>query len=98
MSDFSRWGDKTRTFTQPVDGNTTSWDDVVIPDGEVWVVRGADGAGLDTDGSNVAVVWDRSGTPEVLFLVYGTGSQAVDRSLVGDGIKTLSVRLQNKTT
>ena len=98
MSDFPRKGEHSPTFTKAVLGNTIEWDDVVIPDGEFWVVWGAEGAGLDTDGSNVAVVWDSDGAnPETLFLMYGAGSSPIDRILEGDGVKKLSIRLRNRT-
>lgn len=97
MAEFDRGGSKSREFFKSVNSNTTEWDDVVIPSGELWFVRGADGFGLDTDGSNVAVVWDRDGTPKTLFIMYGTGSAAIEQTLEGDGIKKLSIRLQNRT-
>jgi hypothetical protein len=94
---YQMWGDKTTTVAKTVNGNTTDWTDVIVPNGETWVVRGAEAAGPDLDGTNMAIVWDRTGTPEVLFLSYGTSSQAVEKSVVGNGTKRLSIRLQNKS-
>jgi hypothetical protein len=96
--DFDRWGNKTRLFMKAnLAVGATDWDDVVIPNGETWVVRGADSA-TPYQGCNAAVVWDRGGTPELLYLGYGTVSMPIERELTGDGTKKLSIRLKNNSS
>lgn len=97
MADFDRFGDKSRLVTDTVNSGTIVWDDVVVPPGETWHIRGVEAFCPELDGSNVALFWDRDGTPEPLFIAYGSDRGIVDQEVVGDGVKKLSVRFQNRT-
>ncbi len=87
--------DRSRTFKANVTAGTNSWDDVVIPSGETWRVTKCFGAATYQGDTGVEIVWDRSGTPEVIFGTYGTYHLDMVKEFIGDGIKKLSIKLGN---
>lgn len=91
--------DKSVKFNRRVGPLTTIYDDVIIPSGSTWRITQFFGSADFSGNTNVAVIWDRRGVNELLFGTYGTGLiERADVQLTGDGVKYLSVRLQNSLT
>lgn len=45
--------------------------------------------------SNVQVIWDALGTPQIIFACYTTQDQPIDQTFIGDGTKVFRIRLSN---
>jgi hypothetical protein len=72
-------------------------DDTIIPDGETWEVFEFQGVASYLDDTASCLVWDATGTPELLECTHGDGSFEPEFSCVGDGVKVLRISLQNDT-
>lgn len=70
--------------------------DYTPADGEVIEFTEFMGSAAYDPDTSVRVIWDRTGTPEVLFSTYGDEMQIVSNlSKTGNGSKMISIELDN---
>lgn len=81
-----------------VPARSTEFVDLVIPAGERWLVHMVVGVAAQDGETRVELVWDRKGSPETVFMTYGTVRLQVAEEFVGDGIKMLSLALINESS
>ena len=65
------------------------------PVGETLVITRMFGSASMDGQSWVEIVWDAAGSPDPLFVTYGSFDFPIEHRLVGDGAKILRIRLVN---
>lgn len=71
--------------------------DTVIPNGETWEVRRFQGIAAYLDDTAACLIWDPSGSNDLLGCTHGDTVLDFAFSCVGDGVKVLRISLQNDT-
>jgi hypothetical protein len=92
------WIDHSKSIFQSVPATSTTYEDQTIPNGDTWKIQKATGSAAFTADVHVLLVWDRGGAgEEILFATHGEAQSVLDRDLVGDGVKILSIVLENNS-
>lgn len=86
-----------QTLYKQVAANGSETDDYTPAGGERVCLSYIGGNGCADPQAYVAVIWDPTGTPEILFATHGDASRPAERELVGDGSKKLRILLKNET-
>ena len=87
---------KGRRFYTQVGANTTENDDYVPADGETIFLVNLGCSASSAPEDLVCILWDATGTPEVLISSYGeVVHNDVNKTIVGDGTKILRICLTN---
>ena len=56
------------------------------------------GGDASNPGAYVRIIWDRTGTPEIILVTHGDANQDVlGLSFLGDGVKAIEIELINDT-
>ncbi len=71
--------------------------DTIVPDGETWEIYEYVGAAAYLDDTASCLIWDATGTPEILECTHGDGNYEPEFQCVGDGVKVIRISLQNDT-
>jgi hypothetical protein len=70
--------------------------DVIVPSGETWEITRFVGSAAYLPDTTASLVWDRAGTPEILYSTHGDGTFTDStKHVTGDGAKVLSIVLTN---
>lgn len=86
---------QTLYISQSVANGVEVCDSMVPADGAIVNVLSFFGSALFTKASSVKLVWDLDGTPELLWSISGEASAPISFTKTGDGVKKLSVCLNN---
>lgn len=79
-----------------VAANTSDDLDYIPADGETLLVWRAGGDSADNPDTNVCVVWDPDGTPEIIFSTYHDAQhENILKEFTGDNVKVLRILLTN---
>lgn len=82
----------------PVAAYSSETFDVVVPDGETWAIERFVGSAAYSPDTSAALVWDRTGTPSLVYATHGDGVfDGSDWEITGNGTKVLSIVLTNET-
>ena len=82
-----------------VGANSEVEHDEVIPNGETWKITRFTANGAYLDDTMVCLCWDRGGDDdELLAASHGDASIPMEKELVGDGSKKLTILLTNDTS
>lgn len=84
-----------RRYYQSVNLSSSLNDDYVIPADMILDLRQVGGNASALNTTEVAIIWDPTGTNEYLLTTHGDANQEISRSLTGDGSKVLRIRLTN---
>ena len=90
-------GDRNDEAFESVAAYSTTTRDQVIPNGETWQVSEFQGSAAYSPDASAKVIWDRTGTPDVLASTHGDATFILMRNCAGDGTKKLSIVLDNQT-
>jgi hypothetical protein len=71
--------------------------DVVVPTGKTWEVFHFTGSAAYLDDTVACLVWDPTGTPEIIDCTHGDKDTRSVFEVTGDGTKVLRISLQNDT-
>jgi hypothetical protein len=85
-------------FYEEVPASGVSRYDYVVPDGVTLMLSRLGGNAGFSQNTAAKVIWDRQGSPEVLMVTYGDANQTVNRELLGDGVKAITIELSNTTS
>jgi len=81
-----------------VPANDTAKLDFILGDGKTLSLFDF-GGDVDPNATmHMTITWDPVGTPEILFITYGSNTQATLKELIGDGVKILRIKLFNNTS
>jgi hypothetical protein len=82
-----------------VSANSSSCKDYVPADGEKLYVKKMGGCACYNSDVHTKIVWDKDGTPEILFVTHGSiEREEPGHELAGDGTKKLSICLVNDSS
>lgn len=97
MSKYSKLN-RNDSHYQTVTALSSASSDTIIPTGETWRIVKFVGNAAYLDDTVVSLVWDYGGAGErILAASHGDSEVLLDESLVGDGVKKLSLVLTNDT-
>ena len=85
-------------YYKQVAGNDTEQSDWVIPSGKKFYMTQIGGDSCYHTDVKVEIIWDATGTPEILFSTHGDNIVPVaNREFIGDGSKVIRILLTNDT-
>ena len=86
------------TLYKDVAGLSEVTTDIVVPNGEIWLIHKFTGAASSHDDTAVCVIWDPAGVNEIVTCTHGDATHDINKKVTGDGVKVIRLRLTNDTS
>ena len=83
-----------RRFYRQVPANSSEVDEFIPNAGTFYISKLGGNAGA-SPATSVQIIWDYQGAEEILLSTHGDANHQVDVEVVGDGVKTLAIKLIN---